>query len=139
MWPAMEKPLRTAIEARLKQAEDVVASWRLTMSDLKHDIRDIFTQVRNRTAMYRQSLRPVPPSVGLGLLFILSVVAGIGLKTWAKTTITIGHEDYRLIPVERLSSLNEFREQALAEGSSLTIETRTEHPSCSDSTGALAP
>lgn len=66
------------------------------------------------------------------VLFLLGIGLGYSAKTWAENTITIGHEDYRLVKAEKLYELNTLREQALENGAALPVETKPTYPSCSE-------
>lgn len=79
-------------------------------------------------------VQPTPQTrlwIGGLALFGVSVLAGFGLKSFAHRTFTIGHEDYRLIPAERLYALNALREQALGTEASLTPDPVPTYPVCS--------
>lgn len=79
-------------------------------------------------------VQPIPQTrfwIGGLVLFGISVLAGFGLKSLAHGMFTIGHEDYRLIPAERLYALNALREQTLGAEASLTPDPAPTYPVCS--------
>ncbi len=51
------------------------------------------------------------------LIFLVGVIAGAGLKTLAWNSITIGHDDYTLLPAARLYDLNQVERDALEKAS----------------------
>ena len=71
-------------------------------------------------------------SLWFPVLFLLGIGVGYSVKSWAENTVTIGHEDYRLVPAEKLYELNTLREAALDNGASLAVETKPVYPSCSE-------
>lgn len=83
-------------------------------------------------ARYRERLHEFRIPLIFGLLFLFGVMGGYALKSFALDHFTIGHEDYRLVPAERLYALNALREQALAGGASLTAPTKPNYPSCNE-------
>lgn len=63
--------------------------------------------------------------------FLAGFALGLGIKELASTNFTIGYDDYRLPPKERLFDLNASREKALVNGSELTEpKQKTEYPHC---------
>lgn len=123
----MELNLKTIL-ARLKGH---LTSLRPTMDGLSHDYRDIRADIwvffRRFPILFRALL--------LAALFLVGLGIGIGLKSVAKEHVTIGHEDYRLVPVERLYALNALRETALEDGAALPVNEKQSYPSCSALTG----
>lgn len=63
-------------------------------------------------------------------LFVAGIAFGAGLKALSDGYLTIGHEDYRLVPTERLYALNELREQALEDGATLPVNEKKRYPAC---------
>ena len=95
------------------------------MTDLSDDYRDIFFELRRLLSRYPRFTR----RFGWTLLLIVSFVSGLGIKTVADT-MTIGHEDYRLIPANRLIALNTLHDQALEAGAALPVAVRKTYPAC---------
>lgn len=114
--------------ARVKER---LASWRPTVDELSHDYRDIRSDIR----VFFRRFPELSRVLFLSLLFILGVSFGFGLKSLAKERLTIGHEDYHLVPAERLYALNTLREQALREGATLPVNEKQSYPACSVLTG----
>lgn len=71
-------------------------------------------------------------SLWFPVLFLFGIGCGYAAKSWAENTITIGHEDYRLVSAEKLYELNTLREQALQNGAALPVETKPTYPACSE-------
>lgn len=142
------------MENELKQQ---LTRLRLATIAMRHNVRHAFDEFRERFASWRPTETEAVPvtesrpgsetswtvrfsthrralfhGVALALLFGLSVAAGMSLKSWADGRITIGHEDYRLVPAERLYDLNALREKALANGTPLAVDTKPVYPVCSD-------
>ncbi len=123
VWPAMEKnPQKLAAWLREK-----IASWRPISPDTSLHPSSLLRWIR-------VSLRPLPSQhqrVLRGmLLFLLGIVIGIGVKSAAETRITIGHEDYRLIPPDQLYALNLLRNQALDRGVKIPLNEKKTYPAC---------
>ena len=123
VWALMKFTPRISID-RIKE---LLASWRPTVSELSHDYRDIRIDVQGFLARF--------PALSRTIFFLALLVAGIGigtgLKFIAKEKLTIGHEDYHLIPSERLYSLNTLRERAIQEGATLPVNEKRSYPACS--------
>ena len=118
----MEKDLKqwlTAMKERFR-------SWRPTVSEISHDYRDLSGQWRTFFNRFPRLI------VGLGwtALFLGGVLAGVGLRTLTEERLAIGHEDYRLMPTDKLYALNELREKALDAGASLLVEPKKTYPVC---------
>lgn len=84
------------------------------------------------SARYQERLREFRTPLMFSFLFLFGVMGGYVLKSLALENFTIGHEDYRLVPAERLYALNTLREQALKGGASLTAPVKPNYPSCSE-------
>ena len=123
VWALMKFTPRISID-RIKE---LLASWRPTVSELSHDYRDIRIDVQrlfNRSPVLLRRLF-------LFALLVAGIGIGTGLKLMAKEKLTIGHEDYHLVPSERLYSLNTLREQALNGGATLPVNEKRSYPACS--------
>lgn len=66
----------------------------------------------------------------VSVLLVVGIGIGIGLKSVAEKSLTIGHEDYHLVPTNRLYALNALREQALDDGAVLPISEERSYPAC---------
>ena len=128
MWAAMNRPSLTQFLSRLQETTSL---WRPTLVEVFHDFQAIFAKLWGSLA----GLLKITATLGWLTLFLVSVAAGFGLKVLTQSSLTIGHEDYRLVPAERLYALNTLRERALAAGANLTVKTRAEYPACTDETG----
>lgn len=142
------------MENELKQQ---LTRIRLATIALRHNVRHAFDEFRERFAAWRPTDTTLPPlsalepetkksplpilsfnhhlvlrSAFITLLFGLSVILGVVLKSSADERFTIGHEDYRLTPAEQLYNLNELRERALANGAPLTVDPKPTYPVCTD-------
>lgn len=116
------------ILARVKKR---LASLRPTVDELSRDYRDIQTDFRGLSRHFpRLSQR-----LFLSALLVIGVGVGAGLKLVAKERFTIGHEDYHLMPMERLYALNALRDAALEDGAALPVNERESYPACSLLTG----
>ncbi|MFZ1627226.1 MAG: hypothetical protein WAT81_05505 [Candidatus Moraniibacteriota bacterium] len=120
----MEKELKKI----LASLGERLRSWRPTVDELSRDYRDMSTDWRVSLGRFLRGFRSF---AWLGLFFI-GVFGGIGLKTVALEYLVIGHGDYRLLPSERLYSLNELREKALDAGARLPVEPRQAYPACGE-------
>ncbi len=127
VWATMEFTPRTFL-ARLKQH---LASWRPTVDELSHDYRDIRADFQGIFHRFPDLSR----GLFLAALFVAGIGIGIGLKSVAEERVTIGHEDYHLIPAERLYALNALRTRALEEGAVLPLNEKRSYPACSILTG----
>lgn len=110
--------------ARLKER---FVSWRPTVSEISHDYRDIATDFRT---FFRRS-STLARGIFYAVLLLIGIGLGIGSKLAAESGLTIGHEDYRLVPAERLYALNALREQALEKGAALPVSEKRSYPACS--------
>lgn len=131
VWPTMEKHLAHWLAA----AKERFLSWRPLAgeSSQTHQIRP---------ADWRTLINRFPRLLaGFAwiALFLGGALVGFGFKTIAKDHLTIGHEDYRLIPSERLYALNAVRERALESGASLPVAARETYPVCEATEEDLAP
>ncbi|MFZ1654997.1 MAG: hypothetical protein WBO92_00565 [Candidatus Moraniibacteriota bacterium] len=122
---------RLPLTSRLARLKEWAASWRLTVAEMSQDYRGMFTPFQK----YFLRVPRMTPAFSWTIFFLFGVATGFGLKTLAQSSLTIGHEDYRLVPAERLYALNTLRERALAAGANLTVKTRAEYPACTDETG----
>lgn len=58
---------------------------------------------------------------GLVVLFLLSLLIGAAIKTSVNHTLTIGFQDYLLMPPEKLVDLNTVQKEVLRSGGSLSL------------------
>lgn len=125
VWPAMEISSLSRFVGRLK---DRFLTRYPTVSAIAGDYRDMLAARPSLGSLNRR----IPHIVFWGMLFALGLVAGSFAKNLAHEHLTIGHEDYRLIPADRLYSLNALRDKALAQGAALPIAEPREYPACRD-------
>lgn len=68
----------------------------------------------------------------LAILFVLAILMGATVKSAVSDTLTIGFEDYKLLPAEKLVDLNGVQKQVLGEGGSLALSgTAAQGKACS--------
>lgn len=75
-----------------------------------------------RTNGIRQSFWP--------LLFVIGLMIGFGLKSWAENHITIGYEDYKLEASGSLYDLNQLEAKFMAEQENPTPSEKKVYPAC---------
>ncbi len=82
--------------------------------------KTIWTQLRDRGV--KQTFWP--------LLFVLGLIVGFWIKTWAEDRITIGYEDYKLEASETLYDLNALEVKFVAEQERPTASDKKVYPAC---------
>lgn len=127
VWATMEFTPQKIL-ARFKEH---LFSLRPTVEELSHDYRDIRTDFRG----FFHRFPKVSRILLLSVFLVIGVGIGTNIKLVAKEHLTIGHEDYRLVPAERLYALNTLREEALERGASLPLNEKQSYPACSVLTG----
>jgi hypothetical protein len=114
-------------ETFIVRVKERLASWRPASDERSHDYRDIRAELKGLLRRFPELSR----TFFLAALLVAGVGIGMGLKSVAKESLTIGHADYRLVPAERLYALNALREQALEAGATLPVNEQQSYPACS--------
>lgn len=120
--------METDLKKQLAALKEKLRSWRPTIQELGHDYRDMAAPLRTTLTRFPGTFTVL----GFMGLFFIGVLVGFGAKTMAEDGLVIGHSDYRLLPAERLYTLNELREEALAAGASLPVEPKKVYPACGE-------
>ncbi|MFA9261940.1 MAG: hypothetical protein ACEQSB_01085 [Undibacterium sp.] len=128
VWHHRSRHMLDEFQERFAASRPILPETPLAPSGPKSEpspVRSMLTEYWGKHPEWRTSLF-------LSGLFLLGVIGGYTLKSFAADSFTIGHDDYRLVSSDRLYALNVLRERALAGGATLTAPTKPNYPTCSE-------